>query len=190
MSLLSSLRAPVALSPVQLAEVWGCASDSEGVALLGRIADLGDAHAEPRLALWLDFLYETLAFGKAQSFSAAKALAALDLIKATACHAVDATASGDGDAKGELARGRVGSGDGCAPSVRWHGGGQGGRGGRAGTQETIQLPFIHPSRHVRVASIQPASPLLYAKPLAGPSASTLRFLSAGLLEAIKATARF
>lgn len=101
MSLLETLRAPVLLSPVQLAEVWGCASDAAGVALLGRIAGLGDAAAEPRLALWLDFLYDTLAFGKANSFSAAKALAALDLIKATACHAVDPTASGDEGAKGE-----------------------------------------------------------------------------------------
>jgi len=104
MSLLETLRAPVALSAAQLAEIWSCTTDADAVALLAHIADLGDADAEPRLSAWLDFLYQTLCFGKEQAFSAAKALAALDLIKATACHAVDASSSGTSDAKGEERR--------------------------------------------------------------------------------------
>lgn len=98
------LRAPVSLSPTQLAEIWGAKTDVEAVALLGRVAALGDAEAEPRISLWLDFLYETLAFGKARSFSAVKALATLDIIKATAVHAVDASASGDAEPKAACLR--------------------------------------------------------------------------------------
>ena len=76
------------LSRAQLGEVWGAESDAEGAALLARIAQIEDIEEEPRKAIWVDFMYQQLAFAKEQSLIASKALAFFDVMLKTHAHAV------------------------------------------------------------------------------------------------------
>jgi hypothetical protein len=87
------------LSRAQLGEVWGAESDAEGAALLARIAQIEDVD-EPRKAIWVDFMYQQLAFAKEQSLIAPKALAFFDIMLKTHAHAVESMAKKDGAAVG------------------------------------------------------------------------------------------
>ena len=79
------------LSRAQLGEVWGAESDAEGAALLARIAQVEDIDEEPRKAIWVDFMYQQLAFAKEQRLIASKALAFFDVMLKTHAHAVGAS---------------------------------------------------------------------------------------------------
>ena len=81
------------LSRAQLGEVWGAESDAEGAALLARIAQIEDIDEEPRKAIWVDFMYQQLAFAKEQSLIAPKALAFFDVVLKTHAYAVEAMVS-------------------------------------------------------------------------------------------------
>jgi len=79
------------LSPTQVAEIWGASSEEAGIVVLARIADLNPE--EPRIAIWLDFMFQSLHFSKLQGLSAAKTLAVFTLLNQTHEHAVDASVS-------------------------------------------------------------------------------------------------
>jgi len=93
------------LSRAQLGEVWGAESDAEGAALLARIAQIEDIDEEPRKAIWVDFMYQQLAFAKEQSLIASKALAFFDVMLKTHAHAVESMAKKDGAVVGSESEG-------------------------------------------------------------------------------------
>jgi len=93
------------LSRAQLGEVWGAESDAEGAALLARIAQIEDIEEEPRKAIWVDFMYQQLAFAKEQSLIASKALAFFDVMLKTHAHAVESMAKKDGAVVGSESEG-------------------------------------------------------------------------------------
>eukprot|EP00964_Phaeocystis_antarctica_P029974 scaffold16904_cov72-Phaeocystis_antarctica.AAC.10 len=93
------------LSRAQLGEVWGAETDAEGAALLARIAQIEDIDEEPRKAIWVDFMYQQLAFAKEQSLIASKALAFFDVMLKTHAHAVESMAKKDGAVVGSESEG-------------------------------------------------------------------------------------
>ena len=78
------------LSAAQLGEIWGAETDTEATALLARMAQIEDPDEEPRLAIWLDTMYETLSFAKEQRLVAVKALAFFEVMLKFYKHAIGA----------------------------------------------------------------------------------------------------
>mmetsp|Transcript_9014 Transcript_9014/g.18195 ORF Transcript_9014/g.18195 Transcript_9014/m.18195 type:complete len:284 (+) Transcript_9014:18-869(+) len=93
------------LSRAQLGEVWGAESDAEGAALLARIAQIEDIDEEPRKAIWVDFMYQQLAFAKEQSLIASKALAFFEVMLKLHARAVESMAKKDGAVVGSESEG-------------------------------------------------------------------------------------
>jgi hypothetical protein len=88
-----SIAFELKLSRAQLGEVWAAESDADATALLARIAQIEDMDEEPRKAIWVDFMYQQLAFAKEQSLIAPKALAFFDVVLKTHAYAVEAMVS-------------------------------------------------------------------------------------------------
>lgn len=73
----------VALSAAQLDEVWKSSTDADALKKLADILAIEEFDEEPRTAIWVDFLYLTLAYAKSEGFTPAKALAFFNVMVAT-----------------------------------------------------------------------------------------------------------
>lgn len=81
----------VDLTAAQTEELWNTSSHGDALKLLARIAKLSAFDDEPCTTIWVEFMYQTLLFGKENQLSIPKTLAFFVAMNATHAAAVGAS---------------------------------------------------------------------------------------------------
>lgn len=78
------------ISPAQCIEIWDARPHTAGINLLARVAALPDFDEHLVATIWVEFMYQTLLFGKENRLTPVKTLALFNAVNATHAAVVEA----------------------------------------------------------------------------------------------------